>query len=84
MRTARARNNGRSADNLRSNSYLAGHFDQSLSVKEQTNLHLINNQNKVVKYYNNMLSNILREKNFNVRQLSHTPYVTKPMAVPLA
>ena len=32
----------------------------------------INNQNKVVKYCNNMLSNILREKNFNVRQLSHT------------
>jgi hypothetical protein len=33
---------------------------------------LIDNQKKVVKYYNNMLSNILREKNFNVRQLSHT------------
>jgi hypothetical protein len=77
---SRARNNGRSTDNVRpecgvvwSNSYLAAHFDLSLSVKEQTNIFiLINNQNKVVKYYNNMLSNILREKNFNVRQLSHT------------
>ena len=42
-----ARNNGRSMDNVRpecgvvrSNSYLASHFDQSLYVKEQTNLHL--------------------------------------------
>ena len=26
---------------VRSNSYLAGHFDRSLSVKEQTNLHFI-------------------------------------------
>ena len=43
----RARNNGRSTDNVRpecgvvrSNSYPAGHFDRSLSVKEQTSLHL--------------------------------------------
>ena len=47
MTCSRARNNGRSTDNvrpecgvIRSNSYLAGHFDQSLLVKEQTNLHL--------------------------------------------
>jgi hypothetical protein len=42
----RARNNGWSTDYVRpecgvvrSNSFLAGHFDQLLSVKEQTNLH---------------------------------------------
>ena len=44
FKQSRARNNGRSTDNVRSecgvvrsNSYLAGHFDPSLSVKEQTN-----------------------------------------------
>jgi hypothetical protein len=42
----RARNNGRSTDNVRPECgvvrsiYLAGHFDRSLSVKEQTNLYL--------------------------------------------
>jgi hypothetical protein len=46
--TSRARNNGWSMDNVRpecgdvrSNSYLAVHFDRSLSVKEQTDLHFI-------------------------------------------
>jgi hypothetical protein len=45
---SRARNNGWSMDNVRpecgdvrSNSYLAVHFDRSLSVKEQTNIHFI-------------------------------------------
>jgi hypothetical protein len=60
---------------VRSNSYLAGHFDRSLSVKEQTKSSFelivkIKLSSIIIK--NRNMSNILREKNFNVRQLSHT------------
>jgi hypothetical protein len=69
----RARNNGRSTDNVRqecgvvwSNSYLAGHFDRSLSV-----LIIKIKLSSIIIKNHNMLSNVLRVKNFKVRHKVH-------------
>jgi hypothetical protein len=68
------RNNGRSTDNVRpecgvvwSNSCLAGHFDRSLSVLIIIKIKL---SSIIIKNYN-MLSNVLRVKNFKVRHKVH-------------